>query len=149
MCLWVRIYFKSVSFIFKNGLSLDLVFVVCTSLTMMMTLMSTITTLTSKIPISQVHTMKTMTSTIKSTKLAMVCSVTSMISSNSYNQTFSDICFLRLDFEQFQTNYVDATGVCQDFLEIATQSGINYPTLCGTLTGQHSEFALTQLERKK
>ena len=82
----------------------------------------------------------------------MVCSVTSMISSNSYNQTFSDICFLRLDFEQFQTNYVDDSNgntVCQDFLEIATQSGINYPTLCGTLTGQHSEFALTQLERKK
>jgi len=53
------------------------------------------------------------------------------------NKVSDDICFLRLDFEQFQTNYVDATGVCQDFLEIATQSGINYPNLCGTLTGQH------------
>ena len=58
------------------------------------------------------------------------------------NKVSDDICFLRLDFEQFQTNRDDTTGACQDRLEITTQSGINPPEqLCGTLTGQHSEFA--------
>jgi len=54
------------------------------------------------------------------------------------NKVSDDICFLRLDFEQFQTNRNTADGTCQDFLEITTQSGINPPNqLCGTLTGQH------------
>ena len=52
--------------------------------------------------------------------------------------TLSDICFLRLDFEQFTTQF-DGTA-CTDTLEITTQSGLTYPTLCGTLTGQHSKF---------
>jgi len=53
------------------------------------------------------------------------------------NKVSDDICFLRLDFEQFQTNR-NNDGTCQDRLEITTQSGINPPEqLCGTLTGQH------------
>jgi len=53
------------------------------------------------------------------------------------NKVSDDICFLRLDFEQFQTNR-NNDGTCQDSLEITTQSGINPPSaLCGTLTGQH------------
>jgi len=51
------------------------------------------------------------------------------------NKVSDDICFLRLDFEQFTTQF-DGTN-CQDTLEITTQGGLTYPTLCGTLTGQH------------
>jgi len=55
------------------------------------------------------------------------------------NKVSDDICYLRLDFEQFQTNHnVNGDGACNDYLEITTQSGINPPNqLCGTLTGQH------------
>ena len=58
------------------------------------------------------------------------------------NKVNDDICLLRLDFEQFQTNHnINGDGACNDFLEITTQSGISPPSqLCGTLTGQHSEF---------
>jgi len=48
----------------------------------------------------------------------------------------ADICQLRLDFVDF--DLVDAsTGVCTDTLVVTSGSGRTYPTLCGTLTGQH------------
>ena len=65
------------------------------------------------------------------------------------NKVSDDICYLRLDFEQFQTNLNTVDGSCQDSLEITTQSGINPPEqLCGTLTGQHSKFTFDSYLKK-
>ena len=37
------------------------------------------------------------------------------------NKVNDDICYLRLDFEQFQTNHnINGDGACNDFLEITT-----------------------------
>merc|ERR1712241_366087 len=48
----------------------------------------------------------------------------------------TDICQLRLDFVDFDLG--DAgTGACTDTLVVTSGSGRTYPTLCGTLTGQH------------
>ena len=49
---------------------------------------------------------------------------------------FSDICQLRLDFDNFDITETTA-GVCTDSLGFTTQSSQNPQDLCGTLTGMH------------
>ena len=51
---------------------------------------------------------------------------------------FSEICQMRLDFDNFDITETTA-GVCTDSFTIAGQSGQNPLDLCGTLTGQHSK----------
>merc|ERR1711981_761487 len=50
----------------------------------------------------------------------------------------SDICQLRLDFDNFAISYNSATtGLCTDSFAMTGPSGQNPLTLCGTLTNQH------------
>merc|ERR550532_2642791 len=49
----------------------------------------------------------------------------------------SDICQLRLDFDNFDITETLATGACVDSFSVTTGSSRTYYTLCGTLTGQH------------
>ena len=51
---------------------------------------------------------------------------------------FSDICQMRLDFDNFDITETTA-GICTDSFTVAGQSGQNPLDLCGTLTGQHSK----------
>jgi hypothetical protein len=47
----------------------------------------------------------------------------------------------RLDFQTFQIANPAATGACTtDTFIVKGTSGKNPPTVCGTLTGQHSKF---------
>lgn len=53
-----------------------------------------------------------------------------------------DICWLRLDFEQFTTlgpaDTVETTGgACIDTFTVTVNSGQTVPPICGTMTGQH------------
>ncbi len=49
----------------------------------------------------------------------------------------SDICQLRLDFDQFDIAASTSTGACTDSFDVTVGSSRDYPTLCGTLTGDH------------
>jgi len=49
----------------------------------------------------------------------------------------SDICQLRLDFDNFDITETLGTGACVDSFSVTTGSSRTYYTLCGTLTGQH------------
>ena len=53
---------------------------------------------------------------------------------------FSDICQLRLDFDNFDITETTA-GVCTDSLGFTTPSSQNPQDLCGTLTGLHRKFS--------
>ena len=60
-----------------------------------------------------------------------------------YNVTplSSDICQLRLDFDTFDiTETSPGDGTCVDSFLVTSGSSRTYPTLCGTLTGQHSKL---------
>jgi len=53
-----------------------------------------------------------------------------------------DICWLRLDFEQFTTlgpaDTVETDGgVCPDTFTVTSNTGQTVPPICGTMTGQH------------
>ena len=50
----------------------------------------------------------------------------------------SDICQIRLDFTAFDLTET-TVGVCTDKFDITSGSSRDYYSLCGTLTGQHSE----------
>ena len=52
---------------------------------------------------------------------------------------FSDICQLRLDFDNFDITETTA-GVCTDSFAMTAPSGQNPLNLCGTLTDFHSEW---------
>ena len=67
--------------------------------------------------------------------------------SYTINKCSDDICWLRLDFETFNTvaptdTIEETTGpaayACNDPMTITTTSGQSIPELCGDLTGQHS-----------
>ena len=68
--------------------------------------------------------------------------------SYTINKCSDDICWLRLDFETFNTVApTDTTEgdvatpksyACNDPMTITTTSGQSIPELCGDLTGQHS-----------
>merc|ERR1712018_12809 len=67
------------------------------------------------------------------------------------NKINSDICFLRLDFEQFDVISITldgaATKSCNDFdhIEITgTGSGLDIPAICGNLAGQHMYVSMGQ-----
>merc|ERR1719367_1465444 len=69
------------------------------------------------------------------------------------NKLSNDICFLRLDFEQFDVIGMTAgqgTGpTCAgvDHLEITgTGSGLDFPAVCGNLAGQHMYVSMGQDE---
>ena len=49
----------------------------------------------------------------------------------------SDICQLRLDMDNM--DLTDTDGACTDSFEVTSSSSRVYPTLCGTLSGQHSK----------
>jgi len=49
----------------------------------------------------------------------------------------SDICQIRLDFDNFDITEVTTTGVCTDSFTITGPSGQNPHVLCGTLTNSH------------
>ena len=57
--------------------------------------------------------------------------------------TFSDICQLRLDFDNFDITETTA-GVCTDSFGTTTPAGQPPLDLCGTLTGSHCEFFFYQ-----
>jgi hypothetical protein len=52
----------------------------------------------------------------------------------------SDICQMRLDFSNFDLTESTSTGACTDSFAITSSSSRTYPTLCGTLTGEHIYF---------
>jgi len=57
----------------------------------------------------------------------------------------SDICFLRLDFEMFDVVAQPVTALCAsgDHLSITnTGSGLDYPSICGSLAGSHMYVSL-------
>ena len=68
--------------------------------------------------------------------------------SYTINKCSDDICYLRLDFETFTTvgpsDTTEAKGTgeyaCTDTMTVTTSSGQSIPTLCGDLTGQHSQY---------
>merc|ERR1711981_1433880 len=49
----------------------------------------------------------------------------------------SEICQLRLDFDNFAISYGSTTGLCTDSFAMTGPSGQNPLNLCGTLTSQH------------
>jgi len=54
----------------------------------------------------------------------------------------NDVCWLRLDFEQFSNlgpaDTVETTGgACQDSFSVTVSTGQSIPNICGTNTGQH------------
>ena len=52
----------------------------------------------------------------------------------------SDICQLRLDFQNFDlTETAPIDGTCVDNFDITSGSSRDYFKLCGTLSGQHSK----------
>ncbi len=63
--------------------------------------------------------------------------------SYTINKCSSDVCWLRLDFETFQTegpadtDETPSGGACTDMLTLTVSTGQQIPTLCGQLTGQH------------
>ena len=70
--------------------------------------------------------------------------------SYTINKCSQDICWLRLDFETFQTlgpsDTIETTGgACADTLTITVSSGQTIPQLCGLLTGQHSILIISRL----
>ena len=54
-------------------------------------------------------------------------------------RSFSDICQLRLDFDNFDITETTA-GICTDSFGTTTPAGQPPLDLCGTLTGSHCEF---------
>ena len=52
---------------------------------------------------------------------------------------FSDICQLRLDFDNFDITESTTAGTCTDSFAMTGPSGQNPLNLCGTLTDFHSE----------
>ena len=74
----------------------------------------------------------------------------------SWFDFFTDICWLRLDFETFTNQGPAATdeatggnGICVDtFTVTSSTSSQDYPVICGDNTGQHSEsnYTATVLE---
>merc|ERR1711963_804962 len=54
----------------------------------------------------------------------------------------SEICQLRLDFDNFGLGETATTGVCTDSFDVTVSSGRDYQTICGTLTGQKLTFTL-------
>ena len=53
-----------------------------------------------------------------------------------HKASFSDICQMRLDFDNFDITETTA-GVCTDSLTVTGPTGRNPMDLCGTLTGMH------------
>jgi len=49
----------------------------------------------------------------------------------------SQICQLRLDFSSFDLAETSTTGACVDSFTVSVGSSRTYPTICGTLSGQH------------
>ena len=69
-------------------------------------------------------------------------------SSCSYTVTpiSSDICQLRLDFDNFDlTEATPITGACIDTFDVTSGSSRDYYALCGTLSGQHSKSSMFKL----
>jgi len=63
------------------------------------------------------------------------------------NKLNSDICFLRLDFEQFDVVNLATGSKCADVdhIEITgTGSGLDVPAICGNLAGQHMYVSIGQ-----
>ena len=58
----------------------------------------------------------------------------------SVSPVSSEICQLRLDFQNFDITDVVTTGLCTDSFSISSPSGQNPLDLCGTLTDQHSKL---------
>jgi len=63
------------------------------------------------------------------------------------NKLDNDICFLRLDFEQFDVIGIslgaDTTCDSVDHIEITgTGSGLDFPAICGNLAGQHMYISM-------
>ena len=60
------------------------------------------------------------------------------------------MCQLRLDFQTFSGFAVDSTtsGLCDDSLAAAGQTGKDPPSICGTNTDYHSETWVVQLQTK-
>ena len=61
---------------------------------------------------------------------------------------FSDICQIRLDFRQLSTSYSSSspTGCISgttDVVSFSTPNSVSYPSVCGDVTGQHSESSGT------
>ena len=65
--------------------------------------------------------------------------VTGTAASCSYSVTplSSNICQLRLDFDAFALAITAADGACIDTFAVTVGSGRDYPSLCGTNTGEH------------
>ena len=59
----------------------------------------------------------------------------------------SDICQMRLDFDNFDITETTA-GVCTDSFAMTGPSGQNPLNLCGTLTGAHSEYQKLYFKRR-
>jgi len=62
--------------------------------------------------------------------------------SYTVNKCSNDVCWLRLDFEQFTTAGPSLTtevsgGVCIDSFSVTVNSGQSIPAVCGQNTGQH------------
>ena len=57
----------------------------------------------------------------------------------SINET-AMIPILPLDLDNFDLTETASTGTCVDSFAVTTGSSRTYYTLCGTLTGQHSEL---------
>jgi len=60
--------------------------------------------------------------------------------SHAITPVSSDICQIRLDFDNFDITEATATGLCTDSFSMTGPSGQNPLDLCGTLTGQHIYF---------
>ena len=60
------------------------------------------------------------------------------------------MCQLRLDFQTFSGFAVDSTtsGLCDDSLAAAGQTGKDPPSICGTNTDYHSETWVVELQTK-
>lgn len=58
---------------------------------------------------------------------------------NIYTRVFTLRC--RLDFNEFEIGGAANTGACNtDTFVVTGQTGKNPPTVCGTLSGQHSKI---------
>merc|ERR1712029_115258 len=87
------------------------------------------------------------TSSTNNTYLTQSSTSTSQTCSYTVCPSGSDVCALRIDFEEFEMTAASTTastatqltkGNCdRDTLTISNPAGANPPLLCGTLTGQH------------
>ncbi len=67
-----------------------------------------------------------------------------LILNGNFERLISDVCFLRLDFENFNIQGVADTletdgGACVDTFNVAVTTNQNIPQICGQNSGQHSK----------